>query len=214
MASLQTLKFKAQTNYMIFENLKLGLDVTDAEFDEIYPQEIRPLSKRHFTPVAVAKMAAEYLADTPNAKILDIGSGVGKFCMIGAACTEGSFTGVEQRENLHILSASLAKKYELANIQFIHGNIMDINFREYNRFYFFNAFFENILVDDSIDDKVELDKELFFMYSLYVRRELSKMPIGTKLATYYAYSEEIPLNYSVVSTELEGRFKLWEKMEK
>lgn len=211
MASLQTLKFKTQTNYMIFNNLKLGLDVTDAEFDEIYPQEIRPLSKRHFTPVAVAKMAAAYLADTPNAKILDIGSGVGKFCMIGAACTEGSFTGVEQRENLHILSDSLAKKYELANIQFIHSNIMDINFREYNRFYFFNAFFENILVDDSIDDKVELDKELFFMYSLHVRRELSKMPIGTKLATYYAYSEEIPLNYSVVSTELEGRFKLWEK---
>jgi Methyltransferase domain len=196
---------------MIFENLKLGLEVTDAEFDEIYPQQIRPLSKRHFTPVAVAKMAAAYLADTPNAKILDIGSGVGKFCMIGAACTEGAFTGVEQRENLHLLSNSLAKQYELSNIDFIHGNILDVNFKEFDAFYFFNAFFENILVDDSIDDKVELDKGLFFMYSLYVRRELSKMPIGTKLATYYAYSEEIPLNYSVVSTELEGRFKLWEK---
>jgi Methyltransferase domain len=150
----------------------------------------------------------------PNAKILDIGSGVGKFCMIGAACTEAHFTGVEQRENLHVLSNSLAKQYELSNLDFVHANIIDINFKAFNAFYFFNAFFENIIKDESIDDTVELDKELFFMYSLYVRRQLSKMPIGTKLATYYAYSEEIPLNYTVISTELEGRFKLWEKTER
>ncbi len=198
---------------MIFDNLKLGLEVTDAEFDEIYPTDIQPLSKRHFSPVAVAKMAAEYLADTPNAKILDIGSGVGKFCMIGAACTEGAFTGVEQRENLHSLSVSLAQQYNLSNINFIHGNILSINFKDYNAFYFFNAFYENILVDDSIDDKVELDKELFFLYSLYLRKQLSKMPIGTKLATYFACSEEIPPNYTVISTQIEGRFKLWEKTE-
>ena len=196
---------------MIFENLKLGLEVTDAEFDEIYPTDIRPLSKRHFSPVAVAKMAVAYLADTPNAKILDIGSGVGKFCMIGAACTEGVFTGVEQRENLHSLSVSLAQKYNLSNVHFIHGNILSINFEDYNAFYFFNAFFENILVDDSIDKAVELDKELFFLYSLYLRKQLSKLPIGTKLATYYACSEEIPPSYTVMSTQFEGRFKLWEK---
>ena len=198
---------------MIFENLKLGLEVTDAEFDEMYPMDISPLSKRHFSPVAVAKMAAAYLADTPNSKILDIGSGVGKFCIIGAACTEGVFTGVEQRENLYDLSVSLAEQYNLPNVNFIHGNILSINFKDYNAFYFFNAFFENILVEDSIDKEVELDKELFFLYSLYLRRQLSKLPIGTKLATYYACSEEVPPCYTVVSTQMEGRFKLWEKTE-
>jgi SAM-dependent methyltransferase len=198
---------------MIFEDLKLGIEVTDAEFDDIYPKDIRPLSKRHFSPVAIAKMAAEYLADTPNTKVLDIGSGVGKFCMIGAACTEGVFTGVEQRENLYDLAVSLAQKYDLPNAHFIHGNILSINFKDYDAFYFFNAFFENILVDDSIDDTVELDKDLFFLYSLYLKRQLSKLPIGTKLATYYACSEEIPPSYTVVSTQLEGRFKLWEKTE-
>lgn len=198
---------------MIFEDLKLDIEVTDDEFDDIYPTDIRPLSKRHFSPVAVAKMAAKYLAETPNTKVLDIGSGVGKFCMIGAACTEGVFTGVEQRENLYDLAVSLAQQHDLPNAHFIHGNILSINFKDYDAFYFFNAFFENILVDDSIDDKVELDKDLFFLYSLYLKRQLSKLPIGTKLATYFACSEEIPPCYKVVLTQLEGRFKLWEKTE-
>ena len=196
---------------MVFDDLKQGEVVTDEEFDVIYPTEIQTLSRRHFTPIAIAKMAAEYLADQPNARILDIGSGVGKFCMIGAACTKGHFTGVEQRENLNNLANTLAKEYDLTNVKFIHSNIMDIDFKQFNGFYFFNAFFENIIKDESIDKEVELDKQLFFLYSLYVRKQLGKMPIGTKLATYYAFSEEIPLNYTVVETALEGKFKTWVK---
>jgi 16S rRNA A1518/A1519 N6-dimethyltransferase RsmA/KsgA/DIM1 with predicted DNA glycosylase/AP lyase activity len=196
---------------MIFEYLKAGIELTDAEFDMIYPTDIQPLSKRHFTPLNVAKMAAEYLVLDKNTRILDIGSGVGKFCMIGAACTKGHFTGVEQRENLHLLSKEIAEKYELTNTHFIHGNIMDIDFTAFDAFYFFNPFFENILTEDSIDKAFELSKELFYNYSIYVRRQLSKLPIGTKLVTYFAVSEEIPLHYTVISTHLEGRLKMWEK---
>ena len=47
--------------------------------------------------------------------------------------------------------------------------------------------------------------------SRVVKKQLAKMPIGTKLATYFAYSEEIPLSYTIISTHLEGKFKLWEK---
>jgi SAM-dependent methyltransferase len=197
---------------MIFEYIKAGLEVTDDEFDDIYPWEIQNLSKRHFTPIKIAKMAAEYLVETPNTRVLDIGSGVGKFCTIGACCTEGHFTGVEQRENLHQLSKEIVEEYELNNVDFIHGNIMDIDFSAFEAFYFFNAFFENILQDDSIDKELELNKELFFKYSIYVRKQLGKMPVGTKLVTYFAYSEEIPLQYKVVSVHLEGKLKMWEKI--
>lgn len=196
---------------MIFEYIKAGIEVTDAEFDDIYPNEIQHLSKRHFTPIAVAKMAAEYLVDAPKTRVLDIGSGVGKFCMIGSTHTNGHFTGVEQRENLHLLSKEIAVKYELKRTHFIHGNITEIEFRAFDAFYFFNPFFENILIDDSIDKQVELSRNLFYNYSIYVRKQLKKMPIGTKLATYFAISEEIPHSYTVISTHLEGKLKLWEK---
>jgi SAM-dependent methyltransferase len=196
---------------MIFEHIKAGIEVTDDEFDDIYPYDIQDLSKRHFTPIAIAKMAAEYLVDAPKTRVLDIGSGVGKFCMIGCAHTKGHFTGVEQRENLHLLSKETATEYELNNVEFIHSNILDIDFTAFDAFYFFNSFFENILKEESIDKEVELNKELFYTYSSYVKKQLAKMPIGTKLATYFAYSEEIPLSYTIISTHLEGKFKLWEK---
>ncbi len=196
---------------MIFEHLKADINVTDDEFDSIYPKKIRPLSKRHFTPLEIAKKAAKYLVTAPNTRVLDIGSGVGKFCTIGAACTNGHFTGVEQRENLHLLSKKIAKKYGLKNTHFIHGNIMDIDFKAFDAFYFFNSFFENLLKDDSIDKKIDLSKELFIEYSRFIRKHLSKMPVGTKLVTYFAFSEEIPKHYAVVSSELEGRLKYWVK---
>ena len=86
---------------MIFEYLKLKLDVSNEAFDALYPPGIIALANRHWTPVAVARMAAQYLVSRPGEKILDIGSGVGKFCFVGAASTEGHFTGVEQREHFH-----------------------------------------------------------------------------------------------------------------
>jgi 2-polyprenyl-3-methyl-5-hydroxy-6-metoxy-1,4-benzoquinol methylase len=68
---------------MVFQLIKLNIDVSDESFNEIYPESIRKFCGRHWTPVAVAKMAAAYLADQPGARILDIGSGAGKFCMVG-----------------------------------------------------------------------------------------------------------------------------------
>ncbi|MBK9736331.1 MAG: hypothetical protein IPO92_15780 [Saprospiraceae bacterium] len=56
--------------------------------------------KHTFTPVDVSILAARYLATNEDSKILDIGSGAGKFCLIGSACSEGTFTGVEQTKEI------------------------------------------------------------------------------------------------------------------
>ena len=85
---------------MVFELLKLNIHITDEQFNTIYPTSIRRLSEKHWTPVSVAKAAAEFLVTNPGTRVLDIGSGAGKFCMVGAVHTRGFFTGVEQREEL------------------------------------------------------------------------------------------------------------------
>ena len=77
---------------MIFKYIEKGISIEDDEFDEIYPEEIRPMAFTHFTPVEMAIKAAKYLVQKSGTKVLDIGSGAGKFCMIGSACTDGHFT--------------------------------------------------------------------------------------------------------------------------
>jgi len=196
---------------MIFEYLKLNFNVKDDEFNVIYPERIRKLAKRHWTPIAIAKIAAQFLADKPGVKVLDIGSGAGKFCMVGAAFTKGHFTGIEQREYFYKLSNRLKQSYRLLNVKFIHSNITEINFKDYDAFYFFNSFFENIDSTAMVDDTVESDVKLYNLYSKYVREQLNEMPIGTRLVTYWSDLKEVPPGYKIHSTYLEGLLKMWEK---
>lgn len=196
---------------MIFKNLHLNIDVEDQHFNTLYPSHINKLSERHWTSVEVAKLAADFLVDKPNCKVLDIGSGAGKFCLIGAASTKGNFYGIEQREGLVKLSQRIAKTHNINNVEFIHSNIIDISFSNYDSFYFYNPFYENI--DDSllIDDKVVIEEKLYFTYSDYVENQLKNTPIGTRLVTYWSMWIEIPEGFDLEFTAYDGKLNFWEK---
>lgn len=196
---------------MIFKLLKLNIDVADDSFNELYPSRIKRLAARHWTPVAVAKFAAEYLADKPHKKVLDIGSGAGKFCLVGAASTNGFFYGVEQRASLIKLSKKIANQYEVANVEFIHSNINEISFSDYEAFYFYNSFYENIDSSCPIDKAILPERKLFYSYSKYVKEQLEKTPIGTRLVTYWSNWEEIPDSFELEYAVRGGLLVFWKK---
>lgn len=196
---------------MILERLKNNL-IEDDEFNAIYPEEIRKLSSKHWTPVEVAKTAAKFLVNRPGVKVLDIGSGVGKFCMIGASITEGHFTGVEYRENLYQLAGKLSNQSGLVTVKFLHGNITNINFKDFDAFYFFNSFIENMSESEVMDNAVPINPLLYSKYTQYLREQFAAMPVGTRVATYWSNSEEVPRGYIIVASGFEGELKLWEKL--
>ncbi|MES2109763.1 MAG: hypothetical protein V4577_13480 [Bacteroidota bacterium] len=81
-------------------DLNASLFSSDAAFDRMYPEHFRLLSLKHWTPLAIARKAAAFLAE-PGARVLDIGSGIGKFCLAaGYEFPETDFYGVEQRHQL------------------------------------------------------------------------------------------------------------------
>lgn len=188
------------------------MNVDDNTFNELYPDHIQALSSRHWTPVAIAKMAAEYLAEEAGKKVLDIGSGAGKFCLVGAASTKGMFYGVEQRSSLTKMSKKIADRYKIANVEFIHSNINEISFLDYDAFYFFNSFFENIDTTCSIDNKIVREKELYDIYSNYVKEQLDRTPVGTRLVTYWSKWDEIPSSFDLEGTACNGLLNFWKKM--
>ena len=196
---------------MIFKYIELNLDVGDKDFNSIYPKKIKEVADLHFSPILISKIAASYLVEGKYSKILDIGAGAGKFCMIGSACTEGIFTGIEQRKSLYKLAVQISRRYNLANVKFINANIVDIPFKDFNAFYFYNSFYENISISCKLNDEVELKRELYTEYSDYVKEQLDSMPIGTKLVTYYSFLKEIPDSYSVKISMIDEKLKMWEK---
>lgn len=197
---------------MVFSLLKLNLDVSDETFNYVYPERIRKLAKKHWTCVEAAKQASEFLAERPGTRVLDIGSGVGKFCMVGACHTRGFFVGVEQRLELVEISNEIASSYDIPNVKFIHANITSIQFRDYEAFYFYNAFFENVVSSGHIDDTVKRNLQVFDYYSLYTFEQFSGLPSGTRIVTYCTSSEIIPRSFKLIYSLRGGLLKFWEKV--
>lgn len=198
---------------MLFKCIKADIEVDDAEFDLVFPKKVRNVSAIHFTPVEVAKQAARYLSTKKGSKILDIGAGSGKFCMIGSACAEEDyFIGVEQRKALCTVAERISKKYKLPNVKFIHSNITEVSFKDFDGFYFFNSFYENVTLLGQIDNTIEGSRELYEKYSNYVRDQLDTMPIGTRLVTYFSFLKEVPDSYALNMTTFDCKLKMWEKI--
>lgn len=186
---------------------------TDISFNKLYPLEIQRLSGKHWTPLAVARKAAAFLAAENKKRVLDIGSGVGKFCLAAARFNPGcQYYGIEQRHNL-IYHAETAKlQLGLSNVSFLHGNFTQLDFKHYDHFYFYNSFYENLQGTEKIDESIEYSTELYDYYSRYLFKQLEKKPAGTRLATFHSMEDEVPEGFHIVGSEMDNLLKLWVKI--
>lgn len=200
----------------IFSNKRKSRDgwyVSDEQFNQLYPPSIQELSGRHWTPLAVARKAANFLAIKSEVKILDIGSGVGKFCL-GAASFKpnASYYGVEQRNYLLEYAEAARNKLELENVTFINGNFTQLDFGNFDHFYFFNSFYENLAWTNKIDENIQYSTELYNYYNRYLYQQLDQKKPGTRVATFHSLEDEIPESYYVVGSECDNLLKFWIKV--
>ena len=186
---------------------------SDAQFNQLYPSSIQLLAQRHWTPLVVARKAANYLAAESNVRILDIGSGVGKFCLAASHYRPKAFYyGIEQRNRLVTYADEAKKILRIENVSFIEGNFTQIDFRNYDHFYFYNSFYENITGTDKIDDSIDYSLELYNYYNRYLYKQLEQKPPGTRLASFHSLEDEIPKGYHIVGSEMNELLKFWIKI--
>ncbi len=184
------------------------LFASDSVFDQLYPNEMRLLAYRHWTPLYVAKKAADFLCAQDKVNILDIGSGVGKFCMAAAHFHPNAFCyGVEQRQSLIEHAESVKEKIGLENVSFIQGNFTEIDFKKYDHFYFYNSFYENLQGTPKIDESLEYTTSKYHYYYNLMFRQLEKLPAGTKLATFHTSENDLPRGYHIVGADVDELLK-------
>jgi hypothetical protein len=186
---------------------------SDSALNALYPLSIQALAKYHWTPLSIALNAAKFLAGEGNVRILDIGSGVGKFCLAGAFHTPNSlYYGVEQRKSLIDHAETAKRNLRLENVSFIHGNFTQLDLKKYDHFYFYNAFYENLDGTDKIDDSIDYSGELYNYYNRYLFRQLQQKPKGTRICTLCSLENEIPPDFHVIKTEMNDLLKFWIKV--
>jgi len=186
---------------------------SDEQFNQLYPMSIQLLARKHWTPLGVARKVAHFLAAGNNVRILDIGSGVGKFCLSAAYYEPKAFYyGVEQRKNLVAYAESARETLHMENVSFMHGNFTQLDLKNYDHFYFYNSFYENLAGTDKIDDSIDYSGELYNYYNRYLYRQLAEKPGGTRLVTFHSLEDEIPESYQEVNSEFNNLLKFCIKM--
>lgn len=186
---------------------------SDEQFNQLYPLSMQALARRHWTPLGVARKVAGFLAAENNVRILDIGSGIGKFCLSAAYYKPKAFYyGVEQRKSLIRQSEAARELLHILNVSFIHGNFTQLDFKNFDHFYFYNAFYENLAGTDKIDNSIDYSVELYNYYNHYLFKQLEQKPGGTRLATFYSLEDEIPQSYHLVGSEFNNMLKFWIKI--
>jgi hypothetical protein len=155
--------------------------------------------------------AARLLAPRPGARLLDIGAGVGKFCIIAAAAVGARVSGVEHRAHLVAIAESAAARLGV-EVRFLRGTLADCNPRDVDGVYLFNPFAENICADDDrIDGSVELSEARFVRDVEAARSFLRAARVGTRVVTYCGLGGELPPEYSTVVGSEDGPLRLFVK---
>jgi SAM-dependent methyltransferase len=195
------------------KRLQAGDHVDDRDWDQLYPAWVRALSRKHWTPVAVAQRAAEWLVTDSKTRVLDVGSGAGKFCAVGALTSGAVFTGVEQRPHLVDTARQMVRSNCIKRCTFIQGNARDLDWNAYDAFYLFNPFAENLPGYPFIDDAIERHPRRFRTYVAAITAILASSRAGTRLCTYYGLGADMPPGWRHIRQEKlhGGPLSLWRK---
>lgn len=194
----------------LLRQLRKRVNVSDLEFDRIFPAWARRLSERHWTPVDVARRAAYLLCPDRNARILDVGAGVGKFCILGSLVTRATFLGVEQRTTFVQTACEVANQVGATQAQFLHGNACDVDWRPFDGIYLFNPFYEHIstMAGDLDIDPILRSPDSFYGYIAMTLDKLAETADGTRVALYHGFGGVLPDSFHLVHCERIGTSNL------
>ena len=186
--------------------LRQGLEVPDELFDRVFPKALRPRSELHWTPVDVARTAAALLV--PARRVLDVGAGAGKACLIGGLTSPAMWVGIERDPVLvaagHAAALALGVDHR---VHLVEGGLATADWSRFDGFYLYNPFGEALLAtDDPLGGRAAWtgDVEL-------VERHLRAARPGTRVVTYHGFGGRLDPAYAQVSSQVlrESELALW-----
>lgn len=190
---------------------KYKLELTEESFNDCLPEYLQTRSARFFTPFHVAQIATDWLTEDGKKCILDIGAGVGKFCIAGAIYSDSFFCGIEHRHGLAKIANELILKFGIPNAVVQQGDITEVDFENFDAFYLYNPFFENLIPNLRLNNEVELTASLYVYYFKHTEKQLSKVKPGSRLVTYHGNNFEVPPCFKKVKESGDSLLKLWIK---
>ena len=188
---------------------------SDLEFDTIYDERTRELSTQHWTPIQVAARAATLLTQLGATRILDIGSGAGKFCIVGALSTGAHFLGVERRQHLVQIASDVASRLGAARATFVQADVATFSFDGFDGVYLYNPFYEQISrLIQPIDATLERSEDAYWHFVERTTEKLAAMAAPVAVVTFNGFGGTMPHGFTYLGDEPAGndRLEMWLKL--
>ena len=192
-----------------------GRMVLDRDFDRLFPEAIRRRSAAYFSPFLVARRAAAWLTAEGATRILDVGAGAGKVCIIGALTTGATFTGIEHRASLVEAGQAAIRALGIERAHLLLGTIASVDFDAYEGLYFFNPFEENLFeASKQLDQSVPLSAAQREADVAIVEQALERARVGTRVVTFYGLGGRIPPTFQALPEQSRGTalLRFWVKV--
>jgi hypothetical protein len=143
--------------------IRAGNMPSDRAFDQLLPPEFQGPSEHYWTPLRLALRAGDWFEEFGVQSVVDIGSGVGKFCVIAALRCRARFVGIEHRKNLVEAARDLASTFGVADrVEFRHEVFGRSRTPAAGAYYLFHPFGENLYeLAKRLDDSVETSRPRF-----------------------------------------------------
>ena len=206
----------------IARDLRDGREVTDAQFERLYPVRLREMSRVHWTPLAIARRVVELLAPAADETMLDVGAGAGKLCLVGAALTAARWIGLERRPALVQAAVVAARQLEVERqVTFTEADAADADWGAVDGVYLYNPFGELLMRADetSLRSVGLLDGAAPYTtrsahYQQLVEAVAAKawtLRPGARVVTFHGFGGQWPRCLERVSTETAatGPLELW-----
>lgn len=199
----------------IIQKIKNGEAVDDREFDSIFPPYYGVVSSVHWSPIEVARQIAEWLGEKPTLRLVDIGCGVGKLCLLLRLLTHHQIHGIEQRENFVTIAREIIETNGFFDVSVKHLNMLDLEWSKFDVYYLYNPFQEHQIGSGIgvIEPNIDLDLKYFAQYTSEVFRQLSWAEKGKLLISFHGFGGRMPSSWKIrASKNIEnGQLELWEK---
>jgi len=197
----------------VADALRTGRCPADRAFDRFLPDSLRIISVQYWTPLVVAKRAAEWFDDLNVRTVVDIGSGAGKFCVAAALAGHCRFTGLEQRPRLVDSARALARLFDVDDrVRFVEGALGTIATPVADTYYLYNPFGEYLFSPHDVKNGERRDAR-YARDVAAVQDLLRRARFGTCVLTYNGFGGHVPASYRQIRVDntLPNALHLWRK---
>jgi SAM-dependent methyltransferase len=157
--------------------------------------------------------AVKLLAPTRETRLLDVGAGVGKFCIVAAAMSGARVRGVERSPYFAQVARAAAVRLGVT-VDIADGTLEDEAPSSVDALYFFNPFAETpnvpgVVVEGSRDELLARARRDVATAEAFLERA----DVGTQVVTFFGFGGRMPRAFERVAREAcaGGVLDLWKK---